>query len=80
MNKEKVIELEYQLIEQLTGKFNLLQPMSEKEALADEVLMDILKNDQTGNFKAIKEALVNPDARLQFVRHFCPMILFRSSL
>jgi len=70
MYKERHIDLQVRLVNQLSGRLTLLQPQSDKEIIVEQVLIDILKNDSHGEYRAIKEELSNENAKMQFIRDF----------
>ncbi|MFA5087632.1 MAG: ATPase, T2SS/T4P/T4SS family [Candidatus Omnitrophota bacterium] len=70
MDKSKQIDLESLLVDKLYGKLALLQPQDEKVVLVDQALTELLRNDQTGLFKAAKEELSLPEAKQQFIVNF----------
>lgn len=70
MVKSLHLELQFRLINQLLGKLTLLQAQADKEATVEEALIEVLRNDAGGEFKAAKEALSNPTAKMEFIQTF----------
>jgi flagellar protein FlaI len=70
MEYRKQIQLEYQLVERLSGKIRLLQEFEERLATVDEELTALLREDDGQHFKNEMEELCNEDVKKKFVREF----------
>ncbi len=70
MYKERYVDLQFRLVDDLWGKVTLLQPQPDKEAAVERALTDILRSDTNGEFKAVKEELSNSAAKMEFIQNF----------
>ncbi len=67
MDKDKLMQLEFRLVELMLGKMNLLQPQNEREVLVNDTLTEVL---QAPEFENCKKEFENEDERLKFVKLF----------
>lgn len=70
MEYRKQIQLEYKLVERLSGKIRLLQEFEERLATVDAELTALLQEDDGQHFKHEMEELCNEDVKKNFVREF----------
>ncbi len=70
MNKEKEIEFELCLAERMAGKFTLLQLQTDKEAMVELAIADLLRGDTSGRFSEIKAAFVSPESKTRIIQNF----------
>jgi flagellar protein FlaI len=67
MADSKYMALEFQLIEALTGKMNLLQTTKDREELVEQELKEIFRR---GEFSTLQEELEKEGNRVQFITDF----------
>ena len=67
MDKDRLIQLEFRLVDCMLGKMNLLQPQNEKEALVNETLIEVLKESE---FRDCRKDFDTEEERLKFVKTF----------
>jgi archaeal flagellar protein FlaI len=67
MDKSRILDLEFRLVELMNGKMNLLQPQNEREALVESALSEILRNEE---FPDLKKQLESPEDRMKFTKDF----------
>jgi len=65
--RNSYIELEFKIVEFLTGRMTLLQSQQEREVLVEEALSDVFRN---GEFAECKQSLENTNNRLNFIQDF----------
>lgn len=67
METLEYMDLEFRLVDYLTGKMQLLQEMDEREELIEEALDAIFRNNE---FPEVKMALEDEERRVQFIAGF----------
>ncbi len=67
MDMQQIMELEFRLVELMSGKMNLLQPQEEREELVGKTLSEVLNNNE---FPSLKQEFDSPENRAEFLRSF----------